>query len=185
MKSIPRLVAGTAVVLAAVLTTAPVTAGIADFVLNPGQPPIKRAAPALTGSTAELLAPVRTRGPDRTDAENETSDNETSDGSESDVDQPSDQYGDQPNDQYRLHGYPSDATDSGAQASDFATQAGESASLVAHTVADAQSRVSDLASDLQTGVDAGEYTQEDADRVLGELSSYIKGERTWPERTVA
>ncbi|WP_231441899.1 hypothetical protein [Brevibacterium zhoupengii] len=179
MKSIPRLVAGTAVVLAAVLTTAPVTAGIADFVLNPGQPPIKRAAPALSGSTSELLAPVRTRGDDRDGVDNETSHDEESNG-------------EQPNDQYRLHGGPSEATGTGSQASDVAVQAsdlavgaGDSAGLVAHTVADAQSRVSDLAHDLQTGVDAGEYTQADADRVLSELSSYIKGERTWPERTVA
>ncbi|MCF2587538.1 hypothetical protein [Brevibacterium sp. UCMA 11752] len=172
MKSIPRLVAGTAVVLAAVLTTAPVTAGIADFVLNPGQPPIKRAAPALSGSTAELLAPVRSRGEDRDGV-----DNDTSHGTESD--------GEQPNDSYRLHGGPSEAAGTVSQASDFVVRAGDSAGLVAHTAADAQSRVSDLAKDLQTGVDAGEYTQDDADRVLSELSSYIKGERTWPERTEA
>ncbi|TSI15968.1 hypothetical protein [Brevibacterium aurantiacum] len=172
MKSIPRLVAGTAVILAAVLTTSPVTAGIADFVLNPGQPPVKRAAPALSDSTAELLVPVKSRGDDRDGA-----DTGTSHGTESD--------GEQPNDSYRLHGGPSEAAGTGSLASDFAVRAGDSAGLVAHTAADAQSRVSDLANDLQTGVDAGEYTQEDADRVLSELSSYIKGERTWPERVGA
>lgn len=172
MKSIPRLVAGTAVVLAAVLTTAPVTAGIADFVLNPGQPPIKRAAPALSGSTAEPLMPVRSRGEDRDGVDNETSHETESDG-------------EQPNDSYRLHAGPNEAADTVSSASDFAVRAGDSAGLVAHTAADAQSRVLDLANDLQTGVDAGEYTQEDADRVLSELSSYIKGERTWPERAGA
>ncbi|MBM6588670.1 hypothetical protein [Brevibacterium sp. RIT 803] len=172
MKSIPRLVAGTAVVLAAVLTTAPVTAGIADFVLNPGQPPIKRAAPAVSGSTAELPMPVRSRGEGRDDVDDEASHRTGSDG-------------EQPNDSYRLHGGPSEAAGTGSQASGFVVRAGDSAGLVAHTAADAQSRVSDLAKDLQTGVDAGEYTQDDADRVLSELASYIKGERTWPERVGA
>lgn len=155
MKSIPRLVAGTAVVLAAVLTTAPVTAGIADFVLNPGQQPIKRAAPALTGSTAAPVAPSRTR------------DDEGTRDSTGDA-QPS-----------------AETTPTGGIDSASATVFGESAGLVAHTVADAQTRVTDLAGDLQSGVEAGEFSQADADRVLGDLSSYIRGERTWPERTVA
>lgn len=158
MKSIPRLVAGTAVVLAAVLTTAPVTAGIADFVLNPGQQPIKRAAPALTGSTAAPVAPIRTRDDEGT----RDDDDSTGDA------QPS-----------------AETTPTGGIDSASAPVFGESAGLVAHTVADAQSRVTDLAGDLQSGVEAGEFSQADADRVLGDLSSYIRGERTWPERTVA
>jgi hypothetical protein len=49
MRWIPRLLAGTAVVVAAALTAAPVTAGLADLVLNPGPPTTKRSAqPALT-----------------------------------------------------------------------------------------------------------------------------------------
>lgn len=49
MRWIPRLLAGTAVVVAAALTAAPVTAGLADLVLNPGPPTTKRnAQPALT-----------------------------------------------------------------------------------------------------------------------------------------
>src|SRR5699024_8043901 len=49
MRWIPRLLAGTAVVVAAALTAAPVTAGLAGLVLNPGDQPSKRGAqPALT-----------------------------------------------------------------------------------------------------------------------------------------
>src|SRR5699024_2785424 len=49
MRWIPRLLAGTAVVVTAALTAAPVTAGLADLVLNPGDQPSKRGAqPALT-----------------------------------------------------------------------------------------------------------------------------------------
>lgn len=179
MRSIPRLVAGTAVVLAAVLTTAPVTAGIADFVLNPGQQPVKRAAPALTGSTTSPLAPIRTRDDDRAAGSERSGDDErTGEGERS-------------GDLNRFQGGPSthtgpstrDASDSAT--TDISAMAEHSAGLVAHTAADAQSRVRDLASDLQSGVDAGEFSQSDADRVLGDLSSYIKGERTWPERSVA
>ena len=140
MKAIPRLIAGTAVVLAAVLTTAPVTAGIADFVLSPGQQPTKRAAPALTGSRTPAVGPIGTREEERSqDAPSRTE---------------------------------MDSVD-------------DSAGLVANTAADAHARVSDLASDLQAGVKAGEFSQADADRVLSDLSGYIRGERTWPERSVA
>src|SRR5699024_7334679 len=49
MRWIPRLLAGTAVVVAAALTAAPVTAGLAELVLNPAEQPSKRGAqPALT-----------------------------------------------------------------------------------------------------------------------------------------
>lgn len=157
MKAIPRLIAGTAVCLAAVLTTAPVTAGIADFVLNPGQQPIKRAAPALSGSRTPPVGTIGTR-------DEKAQDERTSDES------------------------PQSADHSGASEFSpdaFVSAAGHSAGLVAHTAADAQSRVTDLASDLQSGVEAGEFSQAEADRVLGDLSSYIKGERTWPERSVA
>ncbi|SMX70985.1 hypothetical protein BANT10_00646 [Brevibacterium antiquum] len=167
MKAIPRLIAGTAVVLAAVLTTAPVTAGIADYILNPGQQPTKRAAPALTGSTTAPVAPSRTRDDEGTrDDDDSTGDAHFSDST-----------GDaQPN---------AETTPTAGIDSASATALSESAGLVAHTVADAQSRVTELAADLQSGVEAGEFSQTDADRVLGEVSSYIRGERTWPERTVA
>ena len=185
MRSIPRLVAGTAVVLAAVLTTAPVTAGIADFVLNPGQQPVKRAAPALTGSTTSPLAPIRTRDDDQAaGSERSGDDDRTGEGDRSgDLNRfpgsPSTHAGPS------AHDGPSTQVGSDSATTDISAMAEHSAGLVAHTADDAQSRVTDLASDLQSGVDAGEYSQADADRVLGDLSSYIKGERTWPERTVA
>ncbi|MDN6528106.1 MAG: hypothetical protein L0K67_03325 [Brevibacterium sp.] len=173
MKSIPRLVAGTAVVLAAVLTTAPVTAGIADFVLNPGQQPVKRAAPALTGSTTSPLAPSRVREDDRAGGDERAGDNDRT-GED-----------DRSGDLNRFRGGPSIQAGSASPSADVGATAGHTAGVVAHTVADARSRVLGLASDLQSGVAAGEFSQSDADRVLGDLSSYIKGERTWPERTVA
>ncbi|MDN5875330.1 MAG: hypothetical protein L0J17_00170 [Brevibacterium sp.] len=165
MKSIPRLVAGTAVVLAAVLTTAPVTAGIADFVLNPGQQPVKRAAPALTGSTTSPLAPSRVREDDRAGGDERAGDQNR-----------------ESNHAANAQSHTETTPDGGL---DFAnaTALSESAGLVAHTVADAQSRVTDLAGDLQAGVAAGEFSQADADRVLGDISSYIRGERIWPEQT--
>ncbi|MDN5587427.1 MAG: hypothetical protein L0G69_12790 [Brevibacterium sp.] len=179
MRSIPRLVAGTAVVLAAVLTTAPVTAGIADFVLNPGQQPVKRAAPALTGSTTSPLAPIRTRDDDRAAGSERSGDDERTGEGERSGDLNRFQVGPS------THTGPSSRDASDSVTTDISAMAEHSAGLVAHTAADAQSRVRDLASDLQSGVDAGEFSQSDADRVLGDLSSYIKGERTWPERSVA
>ena len=156
MKAIPRLIAGTAVVLAAVLTTAPVTAGIADFILNPGQPPTKRAAPALTGSRTPPVGEIGSRD-ERTHDKSSQSESPQSDQGSPDA----------------------------FVTATVHTATGHTAGLVAHTAADAHSRVMDLASDLQSGVEAGEFSQVEADRVLGDLSSYIKGERTWPERTVA
>ncbi|SMX74600.1 hypothetical protein BAURA63_03259 [Brevibacterium aurantiacum] len=181
MKAIPRLIAGTAVVLAAVLTTAPVTAGIADYILNPGQQPTKRAAPALTGSTTAPVTTSRTRDDDNS-RDDETRDDETR------ADETRDRTDDaQPNAETTTSAQttPSAETtpDGGGIEAAGATALSDGAGLVAHTAADAQSRVADLAGDLQAGVDAGEFSQADADRVLGDLSSYIKGERTWPERT--
>lgn len=127
MKSIPRLIAGTALLLAAAFTAAPLTAGIADLVLQPGTQHTRRTAPlALTSvRTAPPQAPAKGRDED---------------------------------------------------------PAAGAAGLVAQTVDDARSRVSDLAADLQSGVANGEFSQADADRVLADVSGYIRGERTWPER---
>lgn len=181
MKSIPRLIAGTAVVLAAVLTAAPVTAGIADLVLNPGQQPAKRAAPsALPGASTAPTVLSRHRDDDA-DGDTEggsgtftiVSDRDVTDRDISDRDSSAE---------------PTAATEytaaSAAPVAPVASSA-QAAGLVALTAADADSRVSELAGDLQAGVAAGEFSQADADRVLGDLSSYIRGERTWPERTVA
>lgn len=135
MKSIPLLLAGTAVFLAAAFTAVPVTAGIADLVLQPGSNPGKRTAPL-------ALTSVRTAAPQT--AANGRTDRDTDPGDEA---------------------------------------AGEDvAGLVADTVDDARLRVSDLAADLQSGVADGEFSQADADRVLADVSGYIRGERTWPER---
>uniref|UniRef100_UPI0012DC321B hypothetical protein n=1 Tax=Brevibacterium sp. VCM10 TaxID=1381751 RepID=UPI0012DC321B len=49
MRWIPKVLAGTCVVVAAALTAVPVTAGLADLVLGPGPNSTKRSAqPALT-----------------------------------------------------------------------------------------------------------------------------------------
>lgn len=184
MKAIPRWIAGTAVVLAAALTTAPVTAGIADYFLNPGQQPVKRAAPALTSSTTAPLAPTRTRGDDNSGNDNAGHGDRSRDGETTRGDnntgtaQPS------------AERSPDDGIDfvSATAPSTTAlstTALNQSAGLVADTAADARARVSELAGDLQSGVAAGEFSQADADRVLGDMSRYIRGERTWPERTVA
>lgn len=102
MKSIPRFLVGSAVVLAALLTAAPLTAGVADHVLNPGQSPLRRAAAEAAGTPGHAVSP--------------------------------------------------------------------------------DARIAELAADLQAGVEAGEMTPEDAKRVLGDMSAYIRGERTFPER---
>lgn len=181
MKAIPRLIAGTAVVLAAVLTTAPVTAGIADYILNPGQQPIKRAAPALTGSSASPLAPARTRDDDKS-RNGDTTGDDTRDGDTTGDDNRDGDQNRESNHAANAQPHTETTPDGGL---DFvsATAPSESAGLVAHTVADAQSRVNDLAGDLQAGVASGEFSQADADRVLGDISSYIRGERTWPEQS--
>lgn len=167
MKSIPRLIAGTALLLAAAFTAAPVTAGIADLVLQPGTQPTKRTAPlALTSvRTAPPQAPANGRTDGHTDRTDPTAAGRTD----------------------RTADWP--ISDAGAtwsfgpssvRSSDRPTA--EAAGLVAHTVDDARSRVSDLAADLQSGVANGEFSQADADRVLADVSGYIRGERTWPER---
>ena len=192
MKSIPRLIAGTAVVLAAVLTAAPVTAGIADLVLNPGQQPAKRAAPsALPGASTAPTVLSRHRDDDA-DEDTEggsgtftiVSDRDVTDRDISDRDSSAEPT------TATEHTAASGATDdsaasAAAQAAAPVSSSAQVAGLVALTAADADSRVSELAGDLQAGVAAGEFSQADADRVLGDLSSYIRGERTWPERTVA
>ena len=61
MRWIPRLLAGTCVVVAAALTAVPVTAGLADLVLGPGSQTAKRSAqPALT-SQRTLADPATAR----------------------------------------------------------------------------------------------------------------------------
>ncbi|WP_413334202.1 hypothetical protein ACH82I_16595 [Brevibacterium sp. GP-SGM9] len=180
MKSIPRLIAGTAVVLAAVLTAAPVTAGIADLVLNPGQQPAKRAAPsALPGASTAPTVLSRHRDDD--------ADEDTEGGSGTFTivsDRDSSAEPTAATEHTAATGATDDSAASGAPLAPVASSA-HAAGLVALTAADADSRVSELAGDLQAGVAAGEFSQADADRVLGDLSSYIRGERTWPERTVA
>lgn len=197
MKSIPRLIAGTAVVLAAVLTAAPVTAGIADLVLNPGQQPAKRAAPsALPGASTAPTVLSRHRDDD-SDEDTEggsgtftiVSDRDVTDRDNSDRDSSAESTA------ATEYTAASGTIENSAASGAFSAQAGapvapvassaQAAGLVALTAADADSRVSELAGDLQAGVAAGEFSQADADRVLGDLSSYIRGERTWPERTVA
>ena len=131
MRWIPKVLAGTCVVVAAALTAVPVTAGLADLVLNPGPNSTKRnAQPALTSQ--------RTNTP------------------------------------------PTNRTEESAAAD------GGSHQIVEGTIVDtAHARVSELAADLQAGVAAGEFTQADAHRVLADMSGYILGERTWPERQTA
>ncbi len=189
MKAIPRALAGTAVVLAAVLTTAPLTAGIADFVLNPGHPPGKRAAseapPADHADQAQVPAAVATtnarvsharRNSARTTGETEGIPESASEGT-------------------RLEGQtliPAEprtepqaraALTQQARAARAVTQ--EEVAAQAHETVSAEARIAELAADLRAGVEAGEMTEEDAARVLEDLSSYIRGERTWPERRIA
>lgn len=61
MRWIPRLLAGTCVVVAGALTAVPVTAGLADLVLNPGSQSTKRSAqPALTSQRTNTPPTNRT-----------------------------------------------------------------------------------------------------------------------------
>lgn len=155
MRWIPRLLAGTAVVVTAALTAVPVTAGLADLVLNPGPPTTKRnAQPALT-SMRTPAAPVTARTEESTI---------TFDGSSTDADGV-------------IEGTIVDDSAVGAFSS--------GTELVAATAADARTRIADLAADLQAGVSAGEFTQADADRVVADMAGYIQGTRTWPERLSA
>ena len=153
MKAIPRVIAGTAVVLAAVLTAAPIGAGLADLVLSPDHHGKQLTAGAAQKTAAEAGEPWSGGTPEG------TSPPVGVDGS--DVVPLS------PRSLVSTAQVRSDVT--------FRTAAGSGAESP-------EARITDLAADLQTGVDAGEITQADADRVLGDMSSYIRGERTWPER---
>ena len=153
MRWIPKVLAGTCVVVASALTAVPVTAGLADLVLNPGPNSTKRSAqPALT-SMRTPAAPATARTEESTTAF----------------------VGDSTDDHEVIEGTIVDDS-SAAAALSTGTE------LVAATTADAQSRIADLSADLQAGVSAGEFTQADADRVLADIAPYIHGERTWPER---
>lgn len=155
MRWIPRLLAGTCVVVAAALTAAPVTAGLADLVLNPGPPTTKRSAqPALTSARTAAPETDRAALPAAEQSDRSASGDAVSD----------------------------DRVFEGTIVKESASHGSE---LVAASAADAHARVSDLAADLQAGVDAGEITQVDADRVLADISGYIRGDRTWPERLTA
>ncbi|WP_432789170.1 hypothetical protein QYM46_12480 [Brevibacterium sp. K11IcPPYGO002] len=158
MRWIPKVLAGTCVVVAAALTAVPVTAGLADLVLGPGPNSTKRnAQPALTS--------MRTPGPPvtgRTEESATASDPVSTDGHEV------------------IEGtIVDDSSPVGALSSGSLSTGTE---LVAATVADARTRIADLAADLQSGVSAGEFTQADADRVVADMAGYIHGTRTWPER---
>jgi hypothetical protein len=160
MRWIPRLLAGTAVVVAAALTAAPVTAGLADLVLNPGDQPSKRGAqPALTSLRTPTAATT-------TRSEGAGSGADTVEGAGSGTD--------------TVEGAGSGTDTVEGEVIDSGELPG--ADLVATTVDAAQSRVAELSADLQSGVDAGEFSQADADRVLADMAGYIHGDRTWPER---
>lgn len=155
MRWIPKVLAGTCVVVAAALTAVPVTAGLADLVLNPGPNSTKRnAQPALT-SMRTPAAPVTARTEESATAF----------------------VGESTNDHEAIEGTIVD--DPAVGASFTGTE------LVAATAADARTRIADLAADLQAGVSAGEFTQADADRVVADMAGYIHGTRTWPERPSA
>ncbi|WP_098731434.1 hypothetical protein [Brevibacterium epidermidis] len=152
MRWIPRLLAGTCVVVAAALTAVPVTAGLADLVLNPGPQSTKRnAQPALTSLRTNTPPVARTEESAAGSASHEVIEGTIVDDSE-------------------VTGTDSDGT------------ASAGTELVAATASDAHARVTELAADLQAGVSAGEFTQADADRVLADIAPYIHGDRTWPER---
>ncbi|WP_181276044.1 hypothetical protein [Brevibacterium oceani] len=177
MRWIPRLLAGTCVVVAAALTAAPVTAGLADLVLNPGPQTTKRGAqPALT-SQRTPSAPTITRSeksPDRTAATDSRSGADGADVIEGTI-----------VDDATTGSAAGAATRSGSTRTGATGTATASTELVAATPDAARARVTDLAADLQAGVDAGEFTQADADRVLDDIAGYIHGDRTWPERLSA
>lgn len=155
MRWIPRLLAGTCVVVAGALTAVPVTAGLADLVLNPGPQSTKRSAqPALTSQ--------RTNTPPT----NRTEESAAADGGSHQI----------------VEGTIVDTAAAGTDAAGIVSTA---STLVAATPDAAHARVSELAADLQAGVAAGEFTQADADRVLADIAGYIHGERTWPERLPA
>ena len=174
MRWIPKVLAGTCVVVAAALTAVPVTAGLADLVLNPGPNSTKRnAQPALT-SMRTPTAPVTARTEESATAfvGDSTDDHEVIEGTIVD-------------DSSAVGTLPTGTVSANGTAFIGSRAAGALATgteLVAATTADAQTRIADLSADLQAGVSAGEFTQADADRVLADIAPYIHGDRTWPER---
>ena len=184
MRWIPKVLAGTCVVVAAALTAVPVTAGLADLVLNPGPNSTKRnAQPALT-SMRTPAAPVTARTEESATAfvGDSTNDHEVVEGTTVDD---SSAVGTLPDGTASANGTAftgsraAGALSTGTQAAGALSTGTE---LVAATTADAQTRIADLSADLQAGVSAGEFTQADADRVLADIARYIHGDRTWPER---
>jgi hypothetical protein len=187
MRWIPRLLAGTCVVVAAALTAAPVTAGLADLVLNPGPQTAKRGAQSALTSQRIPSAPTIARSeksPDRTAATDSRSGADGADVVEGTI------VDDATDDSFAGEATRSGAARTGATGTSAARTAttgttAASTELVAATPDAARARVTDLAADLQAGVDAGEFTQADADRVLDDIAGYIHGDRTWPERLSA
>ncbi|UVI34965.1 hypothetical protein [Brevibacterium spongiae] len=170
MRWIPRLLAGTCVVVAAALTAVPVTAGLADLVLNPGPQSTKRnAQPALTSLRTNTPPVARTEESAVGSASHEVIEGTIVDDSEATGTDSA--------------GTSSAGTDS--VGTDSASIASAGTELVAATASDAHARVTELAADLQAGVAAGEFAQADADRVLADIAGYIHGDRTWPERLSA
>ena len=160
MRWIPKVLAGTCVVVAAALTAVPVTAGLADLVLGPGPNSTKRSAqPALTSMRTSV-----TPATGRTEESTTAFDAISTDGREV------------------IEGTIVDDSAAGALSSGSLSTGTD---LVAATAADARTRIADLAADLQSGVSAGEFTQADADRVVADMAGYIHGTRTWPERLSA
>lgn len=156
MRALPRLIAGTAVAIAAVLTAAPLGAGIADLVLSPGHQGKRAVAPVASAESAgQPQGEPWGGGPQHDRAE------ETPVVNAAEV--------------VTLPPRTVDSTTTEAQAPIFSTPSGAGAES-------AEARIAELAADLQAGVAAGEFSQADADRVLSDMSGYIRGERTWPER---
>lgn len=151
MKAFPRLIAGTAVALAAVLTAAPLGAGLADFVLSPDHHTKRSTATA--GAPQEQGEPWGGGLPGSA---------ERGEG----LERP---------DPLALAPRTTDATVTAATSPNLTLAAGAGGESV-------EARITELAADLQAGVRSGEFTQADADRVLGDMAGYIRGERTWPER---
>ncbi|UZD61349.1 hypothetical protein [Brevibacterium sp. JSBI002] len=192
MRWIPKVLAGTCVVVAAALTAVPVTAGLADLVLGPGPNSTKRnAQPELTSMrTPAAPATGRTEESPTALAGASTDANEVIEGTI--VDDPAvgasftdtaSANGASFTDTASANGSPSTASQAAGTHSSGALSTGTE--LVAATAADARTRIADLAADLQAGVSAGEFTQADADRVVADMAGYIQGTRTWPERPSA
>ncbi|WP_152348130.1 hypothetical protein [Brevibacterium sp. CFH 10365] len=176
MRWIPRLLAGTCVVVAAAMTAVPLTAGLADLVLNPGPHSTKRSAqPALT-SMRTPAAPSS----GRTEEAGTAQDEPVLEGTIVDDSARGPAFtGRQATGALSAGALSTDALSTGTLSAGALSTGTE---LVAATAADAKDRIADLSADLQAGVAAGEFTQADADRVLADIAPYIHGDRTWPER---